>query len=67
MVLNSENIHAEPEIINKAANGHYQMVFLSAEMLSTGEEAFKNMVHSKIFRTRLLGVIVDEVHLCHQW
>ena len=56
-----------PGIIPKAMNGVYQLIFICPEMLKANHPIFQQMSQSKTFQKRLLGFIIDEVHLCYQW
>ena len=67
MSLCSENIQKEPKIAISAAAGQYQLIFVSPEVLNMENSVFKRLVGSKVVRSRLGGVIIDEAHLCHQW
>ncbi|MCW2783217.1 MAG: hypothetical protein JWR35_3666 [Marmoricola sp.] len=67
VALNSDNIRENPGIITKTIAGAYQLVFLSPEILSMENSTFTRLIASVTFRARLLGVVIDECHLCHQW
>ena len=67
MSLCSENLQKDPKILQSAAAGQYQLIFLSPEVLSMENSVFRSLVGSKVIRGPLGGIVIDEVHLCHQW
>lgn len=67
VALCSQNLQKDPEIALSAAAGQFQLVFVAPELLSMENSAFKRLLASKVFRSRLGGVVIDEAHLCHLW
>lgn len=62
MFVHSEK-HDE-ELITRAVNGHFRVIFVCAEMLES--PTFATVIHSKLVRARLTGIYVDEAHLVHE-
>ncbi|XP_063076479.1 ATP-dependent DNA helicase Q1-like [Engraulis encrasicolus] len=46
-------------------NGHFQLVFGSPE--SWLKEKWLTMLGSTVYRTNLVGIVVDEVHVTYKW
>ena len=69
MSLCNENLNKDPKLVQSAAAGEYQLIFLAPELIGIESpcSVFKRLVGSKVVRGRLGGVIIDEAHLCYQW
>lgn len=65
--LNARSLEEDPRIIEKIVAGTYQLVFVCPELLKGNHRVFQKLSKSKSFMTRMLGFVIDEVHLCHQW
>ena len=58
---------AEKEGVNiwRQVQEHVSVILVSPEMLST--QGFENMLQQKVFKERVFGLIVDEIHLLNTW
>jgi superfamily II DNA helicase RecQ len=60
-------IKAEKEGVNilRQVQEQVSVLLVSPEMLST--PGFENMLQQKVFKERVFGLIVDEIHLLNTW
>ncbi|RPB18339.1 hypothetical protein L211DRAFT_854211 [Terfezia boudieri ATCC MYA-4762] len=65
VAINTKSVADDPTIIVKAISGVYHLIFTCPEMLEVNHPMFQQLSKSKIFQKRLLGFVIDEVHLCH--
>ena len=53
-------------LLDRVAEGRYQFVFISPEMLLT-EDKWRNMILSPVYKDRLVALVVDEAHCVKTW
>lgn len=54
------------EVVSKVLNGDVQLVFISPENL-INNKSYRDMLLSKKYKNKLVGLIVDEVHCVKTW
>lgn len=54
-----------PENEKAIKNGRYQLLFGSPEAWMSGK--WQDMLATELYKTNLLGIVVDEVHLTYKW
>lgn len=54
------------EVVSKVLNGDVQLVFISPENL-INNKSYRDMLLSKKYKNKLVGLIVDEVHCVKSW
>jgi superfamily II DNA helicase RecQ len=65
--LHAENrLHYE-QLITEVAQGVYRLVLLGPEFCVPGNQYWMGLTKDCVFRRRLLGIVIDEAHLCHAW
>ena len=67
VALTADNIREDPTIVWRAAQGEYAIIYMPPEFMSKDEERFGLLWRSAIIQSNLVGVVVDEAHLCHGW
>ena len=60
--LNSSN---SLELNNNIKKGHVQVLFISPEKVV--ELEWRNMLASSVYRSNLIGFVVDEAHSIQKW
>jgi superfamily II DNA helicase RecQ len=45
----------------------YRLVLLGPEFCVPGNQYWMGLTKDCVFRRRLLGIVIDEAHLCHAW
>jgi ATP-dependent DNA helicase RecQ len=71
--LCAETIRADAEIINAVRRGEFSMVFVTAEFTSMANHSWKLLVSEDKkgrlpnFSSKLQYIVIDEVHLVHEW
>ena len=53
-------------ILDRVAEGRYQFVFISPEMLLT-EQQWRDMIVSPVCKDSLVAFVVDEAHCVKTW
>ena len=53
-----------PEIIKNVADGVYSIVFMSLEQLV---DRWRSLFSSRIYKSRIVGLIIDEAHCVVKW
>ena len=53
-----------PEIKKNVADGVYSIVFMSPEQLV---DRWRSLFSSRIYKSRLVGLIIDEAHCVVKW
>jgi len=56
----------DEKVCRAVENGEYTFVFMSQEV-SLSHTRWRTMVHSQIYKDRLMGIVIDEVHCLTQW
>ena len=51
---------------DKLISGHYTFVYSSPELLLSNE-AVRELIGSKVYKERVVGVVVDEAHCISHW
>jgi hypothetical protein len=57
----------DPGLVTSIAKGKYQLVFVSPEFCSPDNNQFLEICGQTAFAERLVGIAIDEAHLCHAW
>lgn len=53
------------DLFKECASGPWELIVVTPEMLGTPQ--FKTLLNNRTFKSRLIGVSVDEMHLISQW
>jgi superfamily II DNA helicase RecQ len=71
--LCAETIKADVEIIKAVRRGEFSMVFMTADFTSMANHSWKSLVSEDKkgrlpnFSSKLQYIVIDEVHLVHEW
>jgi hypothetical protein len=67
VALHAENLLHHEQLITEVAQGVYRLVLLGPEFCVPGNPHWMFLTKDCVFRRRLLGIVIDEAHLCHAW
>jgi hypothetical protein len=67
VALHAENLLHHEQLITDVAKGVYRLVLLGPEFCVPGNPHWMCLTKDCVFRRRLLGIVIDEAHLCHAW
>ena len=59
-------IVGDPSVLQRALDGKYQLLYVSPESL-VQNPSWREMLHSEVYRERLIACVVDEVHCVKKW
>ncbi|KAA8909010.1 P-loop containing nucleoside triphosphate hydrolase protein, partial [Sphaerosporella brunnea] len=67
VALHAENLLHHEQLIRDVAQGVYRLVLLGPEFCVPGNQYWMCLTKDCTFRQRLVGIVIDEAHLCHAW
>jgi len=56
----------DPAVLKDAAQGHYQLVFLTPEMVLS-KSRWRHVIEGDVYSGRLRAIIIDEAHCVKKW
>jgi superfamily II DNA helicase RecQ len=67
IALHADNLLNSPDLVTKVANGAYRLVLVGPEFCVPGNRHWMGLTVDCAFSQRLIGITIDEAHLCHAW
>ena len=62
-----QTLRNNPNLLRDIAQNQYELVCASPEFVTPENKQFAFLLSNEKFRTNLLGIIIDEAHLCYIW
>lgn len=57
----------DPNLIKDVCRGKYQLICIGPEFVDPKKSNFASILNSSIITKGLIGIVVDEAHLCYTW
>jgi hypothetical protein len=67
VALHADALSNDEHIIAQVAQGTYRLVLLAPEFCTPGNSYWMRLTEDCAFSRHLIGITIDEAHLCHAW